>query len=435
MTARLLLSLRAPQALFLCGLLIATSCGDSRTDSPAPVRAPAATAAIDAWTEPEIALLESLAIGALQPPPPQASNRVADDRKAAELGHRLFFAPQLSGDGRVSCATCHVLHRRPKDLAWSRGHDTQRAYPRGQRPLALDVLGRAPGQSVGAGARATRGRGRDGQHARGGRAPCRYGSVVGAALPAGFRERVWARRRHPTPRASGPLRRLRRAGGLAAHDRRGSPRRRCGLREHRQGHRRLRAPDRARSVALRSLRGAAPRRQPGGNGSDLERRGDPRSTPLRRCRADTLPALPQRSAAHEPELPPGGHGDRGGGAAGLWPLPGNPGCPDRSLQLPRQLQRREPATVRGAPLPGQEPRRWGDGQVQDAYPTGPAAHGPLYARRSFRLPGRSHRALSVASGRRSVHGDHASRARRRREPRPCGLPLQPRWRRGSGGSL
>ncbi|MBW2275698.1 MAG: hypothetical protein JRG96_20760 [Deltaproteobacteria bacterium] len=46
---------------------------------------------------------------------------MADDRKAAELGHRLFFAPQLSGDGRVSCATCHV-----SSLLFTDGRKTSR---------------------------------------------------------------------------------------------------------------------------------------------------------------------------------------------------------------------------------------------------------------------------------------------------------------------
>lgn len=39
--------------------------------------------------------------------PPDPSNAVADDPRAARLGERLFFDPRLSIDGRRSCASCH----------------------------------------------------------------------------------------------------------------------------------------------------------------------------------------------------------------------------------------------------------------------------------------------------------------------------------------
>ena len=35
------------------------------------------------------------------------TNRVADDLAAARFGQKLFFDPRLSGNGQVSCATCH----------------------------------------------------------------------------------------------------------------------------------------------------------------------------------------------------------------------------------------------------------------------------------------------------------------------------------------
>ena len=59
------------------------------------------------WTPEEIATLESLWIGGLPPVPPDPSNAVADDPRAAELGHRLFFDTRLSVNGEFSCATCH----------------------------------------------------------------------------------------------------------------------------------------------------------------------------------------------------------------------------------------------------------------------------------------------------------------------------------------
>ena len=43
----------------------------------------------------------------MKPVPPDPSNSVADDPRAAELGKRLFFDVRLSGNGKVACATCH----------------------------------------------------------------------------------------------------------------------------------------------------------------------------------------------------------------------------------------------------------------------------------------------------------------------------------------
>lgn len=68
-----------------------------------------------AWSEAELAMLRSLQIDSLPPLPPEPSNAVADDARAAALGHRLFFDPRLSGNGAVSCATCHQPERRFTD--------------------------------------------------------------------------------------------------------------------------------------------------------------------------------------------------------------------------------------------------------------------------------------------------------------------------------
>jgi cytochrome c peroxidase len=59
------------------------------------------------WSEAERAVLRSLWIGNLGPVPADRSNRVADDPRAAALGHRLFFEVGLSGSGKISCASCH----------------------------------------------------------------------------------------------------------------------------------------------------------------------------------------------------------------------------------------------------------------------------------------------------------------------------------------
>ena len=76
------------------------------------------------WTEAELALVRSLSIKSLPPLPPDPSNRVADDPRAARLGQALFFDARLSANGKVACATCHLPDRRfrttgrsPKALA------------------------------------------------------------------------------------------------------------------------------------------------------------------------------------------------------------------------------------------------------------------------------------------------------------------------------
>lgn len=105
-------------------LAAATACGADRDqDAPAaPARRDAAARAAQEAGDPELALLRSLTLDALGPPPTQPSNAVADDPRAAELGHRVFFDPGLSATGAVSCAHCHEPERYFTDgLARSRG--------------------------------------------------------------------------------------------------------------------------------------------------------------------------------------------------------------------------------------------------------------------------------------------------------------------------
>ena len=68
---------------------------------------PEATAEDPAYqlTEPEQKRL--LRMSPLPLPPANPTNAVADSPAAAELGHTLFFDPALSGDGTISCSTCH----------------------------------------------------------------------------------------------------------------------------------------------------------------------------------------------------------------------------------------------------------------------------------------------------------------------------------------
>ncbi|MBX9946350.1 MAG: hypothetical protein K2Y40_19905 [Reyranella sp.] len=101
------------RALLLAGLLAA-------------LVAPAAAQAPPNWSEDEIR-----AVGRHGPWPPPAvrdpSNRVSGTPAGIALGEHLFNDPRLSGDGRMSCATCHQAGR-----DWSDGQ------PKGIGTVPLD---------------------------------------------------------------------------------------------------------------------------------------------------------------------------------------------------------------------------------------------------------------------------------------------------------
>jgi cytochrome c peroxidase len=67
------------------------------------------------WSDEDLSTLQGLSIASLNAPPADPSNRVADDPRAAELGHRLFFDPRLSANGKVACATCHLPAKQFQD--------------------------------------------------------------------------------------------------------------------------------------------------------------------------------------------------------------------------------------------------------------------------------------------------------------------------------
>lgn len=69
------------------------------------------------WLPQELVAIQSLWIGSLPPLPPSPGNPVADDPRAVDLGHRLFFEPRLSANGAVACVNCHQPQRSFKDAA------------------------------------------------------------------------------------------------------------------------------------------------------------------------------------------------------------------------------------------------------------------------------------------------------------------------------
>lgn len=98
----------------------------------------------DRWTDEEVAQLSSLSLGELGAPPPDPTNRVADDPHAAEFGRKLFFDTRLSVNGRVSCARpVTFLRRRSRTerrwrKAWASriAHDADRRH--GAQPSAQE---------------------------------------------------------------------------------------------------------------------------------------------------------------------------------------------------------------------------------------------------------------------------------------------------------
>ena len=63
--------------------------------------------ALDNWTDAERALIDSLLLDRLGPPPPDPSNRFADSPQAAALGENIFNDSRFSANGAISCSTCH----------------------------------------------------------------------------------------------------------------------------------------------------------------------------------------------------------------------------------------------------------------------------------------------------------------------------------------
>jgi len=59
------------------------------------------------WTAKEIRILRSLSLASLGSVPMSPSNAYANSKKAAKLGRWIFYDKAFSGNGKLSCASCH----------------------------------------------------------------------------------------------------------------------------------------------------------------------------------------------------------------------------------------------------------------------------------------------------------------------------------------
>ena len=117
-------------ALFAVAVSAIASIAGTTVVSVAAARTPARGAR--GWTTEQRALLKSLSLSSLAPLAADPSNRYADDPRAAELGRALFFDARLSGNGKVSCASCHVPSQDFQDgrpLSLGMGTTGRRAMP------------------------------------------------------------------------------------------------------------------------------------------------------------------------------------------------------------------------------------------------------------------------------------------------------------------
>ncbi len=92
----LTLSIIASCLLFLSG------CSEEETPEITPIR----DQETDIFTPREWAVIQRLS-PLPETPPPNPTNRVADNPDAAQLGQMFFFDTRFSKDGTVACATCH----------------------------------------------------------------------------------------------------------------------------------------------------------------------------------------------------------------------------------------------------------------------------------------------------------------------------------------
>jgi cytochrome c peroxidase len=121
---------RLDSLAWVLGSVMAVSAALVVTFAHAAPRNPAPGA--DRWSADELAVLASLSLKRLEPVPIDPSNAVERQPAAVELGRRLFNDARFSGNGAVSCASCHDSQKQFQDgLPVSRGVGTgsRRAMP------------------------------------------------------------------------------------------------------------------------------------------------------------------------------------------------------------------------------------------------------------------------------------------------------------------
>ena len=97
--------MRAASATCLLVLAFGAGCGDRTASTESTERDPAAALQDTGLSDTQWARVRAMARVPELPLDP--TNRHDGDPVAVELGHHLFFDPRLSGNGAVSCATCH----------------------------------------------------------------------------------------------------------------------------------------------------------------------------------------------------------------------------------------------------------------------------------------------------------------------------------------
>ena len=85
--------------MLVAGSALVLGLGEGITQTPAP------------WNAEEREALAAHRLADTLALPADPTNRVAGDARAVALGRRLFFDARFSGNGQVSCATCHVPER------------------------------------------------------------------------------------------------------------------------------------------------------------------------------------------------------------------------------------------------------------------------------------------------------------------------------------
>ena len=220
------------------------------------------------WSASEKKLLRSLSLASETPLPSDPSNRYADDSVAARLGHRLFFDARFSRTGTVSCASCHIAEKNFQD-------------------------GLRVGHGVGEGSRRTMpiaGTARSPWYFWDGRADSQWEQALGplenpvehggdrtqyALLVAtdyrGEYESVFGKlpSLRGLPAHAGPVAGIRQRRRVGTAFVRQTQRHHSRVREHRKGHRSVRASDRVRTNSLRSIRRRGARRCAPNAGNDL----------------------------------------------------------------------------------------------------------------------------------------------------------------------